>query len=50
MSTWLNPAIEMRFRTIDGLSIRFAQSEDRDDHAIMRASGTSSMRPTISHG
>jgi len=25
--------IETRFRTIDGLSIRFAQSEQRDDHA-----------------
>jgi pimeloyl-ACP methyl ester carboxylesterase len=25
----------MRFRTIDGLSIRFAVSEDRDDHALL---------------
>jgi pimeloyl-ACP methyl ester carboxylesterase len=25
----------MRFRTIDGLSIRFAESEDRDDHALL---------------
>jgi pimeloyl-ACP methyl ester carboxylesterase len=25
----------MRFRIIDGLSIRFAQSEDRDDHALL---------------
>jgi pimeloyl-ACP methyl ester carboxylesterase len=24
-----------QFRTIDGLSIRFAQSEDRDDHALL---------------
>jgi pimeloyl-ACP methyl ester carboxylesterase len=25
----------MRFRTIDGLTIRFAESEDRDDHALL---------------
>jgi pimeloyl-ACP methyl ester carboxylesterase len=25
----------MRFRTIDGLSIRFAESQDRDDHALL---------------
>jgi pimeloyl-ACP methyl ester carboxylesterase len=25
----------MRFRTIDGLSIRFAESEERDDHALL---------------
>jgi hypothetical protein len=25
----------MQFRTIDGLSIRFAQSEDREDHALL---------------
>ncbi len=31
----MNPSFEMRFRTIDGLSIRFAQSEDRDDHALL---------------
>ena len=35
MSIWLNPSIEMRFRTIDGLSIRFAESEDRDDDALL---------------
>jgi pimeloyl-ACP methyl ester carboxylesterase len=27
--------IETEFRTIDGLSIRFAESEDRDDHALL---------------
>jgi pimeloyl-ACP methyl ester carboxylesterase len=27
--------IETRFRMIDGLSIRFAESEDRDDHALL---------------
>src|SRR3954454_19168125 len=35
MSTWLNSPIETRFRTIDGLSIRFAESEDRADHAVL---------------
>ena len=27
--------IETQFRTIDGLSIRFTESEDRDDHALL---------------
>ena len=27
--------IETQFRTIDGLSIRFAESQDRDDHALL---------------
>ena len=35
MSIWLNPSIETRFRVIDGLSIRFAESEDGDDHALL---------------
>jgi pimeloyl-ACP methyl ester carboxylesterase len=35
MSTWLNGSIQPRFRSIDGLSIRFAESEDRDDHALL---------------
>jgi pimeloyl-ACP methyl ester carboxylesterase len=35
MSVWSNTPIQMRFRTIDGLSIRFAESEDRDDHALL---------------
>jgi len=35
VSTWLNGSIQTRFRTIDGLSIRFAESEDRDDHALL---------------
>jgi pimeloyl-ACP methyl ester carboxylesterase len=33
VSTWLD--IQPRFRTIDGLAIRYAQSEDRDDHALL---------------
>lgn len=32
---WSNTLIEPQFRTIDGLSIRFAESEDRDDHALL---------------
>lgn len=34
MTTWLN-GTETQFRTIDGLSIRFAESEDRHDHALL---------------
>ena len=29
MSNWLNGSIDAQFRTIDGLSIRFAESADR---------------------
>ena len=34
---WSDTPIETQFRTIDGLSIRFAESEDqeRDDHALL---------------
>jgi pimeloyl-ACP methyl ester carboxylesterase len=35
VSTWLNGSIETKFRTIDGLSIRFAENESRDDHALL---------------
>jgi pimeloyl-ACP methyl ester carboxylesterase len=35
VSIWLNGSIEPRFRTIEGLAIRFAESEDRDDHALL---------------
>jgi hypothetical protein len=31
----LNTSIQTQFRTIDGLSIRFAESEDRDDYALV---------------
>jgi pimeloyl-ACP methyl ester carboxylesterase len=34
VSIWFN-GIRPQFRTIDGLSIRFAQSEQRDDHALL---------------
>ena len=32
---WLNGLIRPRFRTVDGLAIRFAESEERDDHALL---------------
>jgi pimeloyl-ACP methyl ester carboxylesterase len=35
VTNWLNGYIQPRFRTIDGLSIRYAESEDRDDHALL---------------
>jgi pimeloyl-ACP methyl ester carboxylesterase len=35
MSTMSNTSIEPQFRTIDGLRIRFAESEQRDDHALL---------------
>jgi hypothetical protein len=28
-------AIRTQFRTIDGLSIRFSESEEREDHALL---------------
>jgi pimeloyl-ACP methyl ester carboxylesterase len=31
----LNQSIQTQLRTIDGLSIRFAESEDRNDHALL---------------
>ena len=35
MTTSLSNAIQPQFRTIDGLSTRFAESEIRDDHALL---------------
>jgi pimeloyl-ACP methyl ester carboxylesterase len=35
LTTWLNTPIQMQFRVIDGLTVRFAQSGDRDDHALL---------------
>src|SRR5881628_3803751 len=35
MTTSLSNAIQPQFRTIDGLSTRFAESETRDDHALL---------------
>ena len=35
MTTWLNTPIQLQYRVIDGLSVRFAESEDRDEHALL---------------
>jgi pimeloyl-ACP methyl ester carboxylesterase len=35
VSIWLNGSIQPQFRTIDGLAIRYAGSEHRDDHALL---------------
>jgi pimeloyl-ACP methyl ester carboxylesterase len=35
VTTWLNGPLHTQFRTIDGLSIRYAESEDRNDHALL---------------
>jgi pimeloyl-ACP methyl ester carboxylesterase len=35
VSNWLNGSIRTQFRTIDGLSIRYAESDARDDHALL---------------
>ena len=35
MTTWLNTPIQMQFRVIDGLTVRFAESEGREDHALL---------------
>ena len=35
MTIWLNTPMKMQFRVIDGLTVRFAQSQDRDDHALL---------------
>jgi pimeloyl-ACP methyl ester carboxylesterase len=35
VTVWLNAPIQMQFRVIDGLSVRFAESEDHDDHALL---------------
>jgi pimeloyl-ACP methyl ester carboxylesterase len=32
---WSNTPIETQFRTIDGLTIRYAESEERADHALL---------------
>jgi pimeloyl-ACP methyl ester carboxylesterase len=35
MTTWLNASIQMQFRVIDGLSVRYAESDDRSDTALL---------------
>ena len=35
MTVWLDTPIQMRFRVIDGLTVRFAQSGDHSDQALL---------------
>jgi pimeloyl-ACP methyl ester carboxylesterase len=35
VTTWLNTSFQMQFRVIDGLTVRYAASEDRSDHALL---------------
>src|SRR5262245_22040998 len=35
MTTAVRPSIQTRYRAIDGLSIRYAESEPRDEHALL---------------
>jgi len=35
VTMWLNTPIQMQFRVIGGLTVRFAQSENRNDHALL---------------
>jgi pimeloyl-ACP methyl ester carboxylesterase len=35
LTTWLNTPMQMEFRVIDGLSVRFAETEKRDDRALL---------------
>lgn len=35
MTTWLNASIQMQFRVIDGLSVRYAESDDRSNTALL---------------
>jgi pimeloyl-ACP methyl ester carboxylesterase len=35
VTVWLNTSYRLRFRVIDGLTIRFAESADRGEHALL---------------
>ena len=35
MATWLNTSFETRFRVIEGLTVRFAESKEHTDHALL---------------
>ncbi|MGH3154734.1 MAG: alpha/beta fold hydrolase [Streptosporangiaceae bacterium] len=35
MTVWMNASFEMRYRVIDGLTVRFARSEPRSQHALL---------------
>jgi len=45
VTTWLNTPIQMR--TIDGSTIRFAESEDCDDHALLLSPWPESLPYTL---
>ncbi len=48
---WSNTPIQPRFRTIDGLTVRFAESERRDDHALFaKSSGRRACSPSSRSG
>ena len=44
MTTWLSTPIELQFRVIDGLSLRFTQSGDADRGAPPHSPGSSATR------
>ena len=35
MTPWLGTSFQMQFRVIDGLAVRYAESDDRNDHAVL---------------
>jgi len=35
VTTWLNMSFEVRFRVIEGLTVRFAESKEHSDHALL---------------
>jgi hypothetical protein len=35
VTTLLNTSFQMQFRVIDGLTVRFARSQDGGDHALL---------------
>jgi hypothetical protein len=35
VTTWLNTSFQIRFRVIDGLTVRFALGEDRREQALL---------------
>ena len=50
MTTALSQSIQPQVRTIDGLSIRFAESEARDDHALLLSPWPESLYATSRPG
>ena len=50
VTIWLNESISMQFRIIDGLSIRFPQSDVRNDHALLLSPWPESRSPSSRYG